>query len=243
MGLKVTISAGIAWLTLDRPDRLNSFMAGDYRDLRVGLEQARADPSVRVIVLTGAGRAFSAGADRSLMDASTSPSELAHATTELAALLDILGRCEKPTIAAVNGSAVGVGCTILLYFDLVVMSASARLRLPFTALGMVPEAGSTTLLPLHARWADTVWAMLSSEWIDAPTAYRMGIAWRIVPDADLIDAAEHAASTIAMLNPEAVSATKELLITGRADIVRSAVDREFAKMSALFGAKNNGAQN
>ncbi|MDH6242742.1 enoyl-CoA hydratase-related protein [Mycobacterium sp. OTB74] len=235
MSLKETIAEGVAWLTLDSPERLNAFTGSDYRDLRVVLQRALAAPSVRVIVLTGSGRAFSAGADRSLVDGTASPSELERAGAEFAAMLDILGRCEKPIIAAVNGLAVGIGCTMLLYCDLVLMGESARLRLPFTALGMVPEAGSSALLPARARWADTVWAMLSGEWIDAQTAYRMGIAWQVVPESELVDSAGKAASTIAALDPAAVAGTKRLLIAGRADVARGAMDREIAEMAALFG--------
>jgi enoyl-CoA hydratase/carnithine racemase len=242
MNLREAVADGVAWLILDRPERLNAFTGSDYRDLRVALERALADPSVRVIVLTGSGRAFSAGADRSLLDGTASPSELELAGTEFDAMLNILGRCEKPTIAAVNGLAVGIGCTMLLYCDLVLMGESARLRLPFTALGMVPEAGSSALLPARARWADTVWAMFSSEWIDAQTAYRMGIAWQVVPESELADSAGKAASTIAALDPAAVAATKRLLIAGREDIAHSAMDREFAAMATLFGQRGSNSQ-
>lgn len=234
-GLKELVGEGVAWLILDRPQQLNAFDVSDYRDLRVALERSSADSSIRAIVITGNGRAFSAGAHRSLLDGTASPSQRQLAATEFDAMLNVIGRCEKPLIAAVNGLAVGIGCTILLYCDLVVMNESARLRLPFTALGIVPEAGSSALLPARARWPDTVWAMLSSEWIDAQAALDMGIAWRVVPDAELTATAANAASTIAALDPAAVSATKRLLTAGRADTARAAIDRELTEMAALFG--------
>jgi enoyl-CoA hydratase/carnithine racemase len=234
-GLQVVVDEGVAWLILDRPEQLNAFDGGDYRDLRVALERSSADSSIRAIVLTGNGRAFSAGAHRSLLDGSASPSQLQLASTEFNEMLDVLGRFDKPLIAAVNGVAVGIGCTVLLYCDLVVMNETARLRLPFTALGIVPEAGSSVLLPARARWPDAVWAMLSSEWIDAQKAYDMGIAWRVVPDSKLAATAAEAASAIAALDPAAVSATKRLLTAGRADTARAAIDRELAEMAALFG--------
>ena len=223
----------MTWLTFDRAERLNAFTGGDYRDLRVAVERAVADPATRVIVLTGAGRAFSAGADRSLLDGTASPSDRELASSEFGAMLEAIDRCDKPIIAAVNGLAVGIGSTVLLHCDLVLIAESARLRFPFTALGIVPEAGSSALLPARARWADAVWAMLSSEWLDAHAALAMGLAWRVVPDTELIVEAEQAAATIAALDPAAVAATKRLLTAGRTDVARAAMDRELAEMATL----------
>jgi len=232
---------GVARLTFDRPERLNAFRGSDYRDLRVAIERARSDASVRVILLTGSGRAFSAGADRSLLNGTAPAVDRQLASTEFSAMLEAFGRCDKPIVAAVNGLAVGVGCTILLHCDLVLVAASARLRLPFTALGIVPEAGSSALLPARARWGDAVWAMLSSEWIDAQSALTMGLAWRVVGAEDLLAEASAAAATIAALDPDAVAATKRLLTAGRADLVRAAMDRELVEMSALVRDPGPGA--
>lgn len=226
---------GITWLTFDRPERLNAFTGADYRDLRVAIERAVDDQATRVIVLTGTGRAFSAGADRSLLDGTASSTDRELAATEFGAMLEAVGGCEKPIVVAVNGLAIGIGCTVLLYCDLVLVAESARLRLPFTALGIVPEAGSSTLLPARARWGDTAWAMLSSEWLDAPAALALGLAWRVVPDAGLLEEAAATAATIAALDPAAVAATKRLLIAGRAAAARSAMEREMVELAALLG--------
>jgi enoyl-CoA hydratase/carnithine racemase len=224
---------GTTWLTFDRPERLNSFTGNDYRDLRIALERATSDTATRVIVLTGTGRAFSAGAERSLADGTTPAADLKLADDEFAALLEAIDQCDKPILAAVNGLAVGIGCTILLHCDLVIMAESARARLPFTSLGIAPEAGSSALLPARARWGDAMWAMLSSDWLDAPGCLAM--AWRVVPDADLLDDIEHAASTLAARDPAAVTATKRLLVAGRADAVRAAMQREYEEMRTLRG--------
>jgi len=141
---------------------------------------------------------------------------------------------EKPVLAAVNGLAVGIGCTMLLHCDLVIIAESARVRFPFTALGLVPEAGSSALLPLRARWADAMWAMLSSEWIDAAAAVEMGLAWRSVPDAELREQTHGAAVTIAAHDVASVAATKRLLISGREEVFRAATARELAEMSKLL---------
>jgi enoyl-CoA hydratase/carnithine racemase len=231
VSVRVEDRAGVRWLTLDRPERLNALTGADYRDLRVAVERVTSDPSIRALVLTGAGRAFSAGADRSLLDGSATDDERALAGTEFGAMLDAFGACDTPVLAAVNGLAVGIGCTILLHCDLVLVAESARLRLPFTALGIVPEAGSSALLPARP---DATWAMLSSEWIDAPAAVAMGLAWQVVPDDELAAEVGRAAATIATLDPAAVSATKRLLLAGRADVVRSARAREEAEMASLL---------
>jgi enoyl-CoA hydratase/carnithine racemase len=223
----------VVWLTLDRPERLNAFRVVDYRDLRVAVERSAADAGVRVIVVTGNGRAFSAGADRSLVDGTAFAEERAAASEEFIRFLGTLADCDKPLIAAVNGLAVGIGVTMLLYFDFVMAVESARFRLSFTALGLAPEAGSSVLLAARARWADAMWAMLSSEWIEAETARDMGLAWRLVPDDSLREEASKVAATLADLNPESVMATKRLMNAGRAEAARLAIDREMVEMGRL----------
>lgn len=224
----------VTWLRFERPERLNSFTAADYRDLRTALERADADADVHVVVLTGGGRAFSSGADRSLLDPSD-PAGRAGAGKEFTGLLTVLAGFAKPLLAAVNGLAVGIGCTMLLYCDLVLAAASARFRLPFTALGIVPEAGSTALLPARARSSEATWAMLSGEWFDAAAAARLGLVWQVVPDAQLTERAAGAAATLAALDPAAVAATKRLLTAGRAEVAGRAVERELGEMARLLG--------
>jgi enoyl-CoA hydratase/carnithine racemase len=223
----------VAWLTFDRPEQLNAFTVAGYRDLRFALERLGIDDSVRAVVMTGRGRAFSAGADRSLLDGALPGSELEDARAEFTRLLETLGSFQKPLFAAVNGIAVGFGCTILLYCDVVILAETARLRLPFTALGIVPEAGSSTLLPARARLADAMWAMLSSEWIDAAAAVRSGLALRSVSDIDLIDEVTQAAAVIAAHDPRSVAATKRLMTSGRASEARQAIRRELDEMLAI----------
>jgi enoyl-CoA hydratase/carnithine racemase len=224
------------WLEFDRPQCLNAFTVAGYRGFREALDRLAADDAVRVVVLTGRGRAFSAGADRSLLDVAPPGGERRQAGEEFGKLLESLGGFPKPLFAAVNGLAVGFGATMLLYCDVVVLAQTARLRFPFTALGIVPEAGSSVLLPARARWADTLWVMLSSEWIDAAEAVRSGFAWRCVADAELVDEVTGAAAVVAAHDPRAVAATKRLLTRGAAGEVRSAIRRELAEMLAIRSA-------
>jgi enoyl-CoA hydratase/carnithine racemase len=228
------------WLEFDRPQCLNAFTVAGYRGLRAALDRHATDDTARVVVLTGRGRAFSAGADRSLLDAALPDGERRQAGEEFGQLLETLGSFPKPLFAAVNGLAVGFGATMLLYCDVVILGETARLRFPFTALGIVPEAGSSVLLPARARWADTMWAMLSSEWIDAADAVRTGLAWRCVPDAELVDEVTNAAAVVAAHDPRAVAATKRLLTRSAAGEVRSAIRRELEEMLALQSAREVG---
>lgn len=231
--LQQRTDGGVTWLTFDRPERLNSFTVADYRDLRVAVQRAAANEAIRAVVLTGNGRAFSAGADRSLLDPMSEAPDRAAAGEEFGALLEELCTLEKPLLAAVNGLAVGFGCTMLLYCDLVLAAESARFRMPFTALGIVPEAGSTFLLPARARWDEAMWATLSSEWIDASAARDLGIAWRVVADSSLLDQTAKAAVTIAAHDPGSIAATKRLLTAGQADASRRAIARELDEMRRL----------
>jgi enoyl-CoA hydratase/carnithine racemase len=226
----------VRWLTFDHPERLNSFTVHDYQAFCAAMVEATTDPEVRVIVVTGKGRAFSAGADRSLLggESGSTDGPRARAGAEFARFLHLLRECDKPLLAAVNGLAVGVGCTMLAYCDLVLAAESARFKLPFTAMGIVPEAGSSVLFPARARWDETMWAMLSSEWVSAGQARDMGLVWRVVADNSLAEETAAVAATIALHDPAAVAATKRLLVEGRSDAARLANDRELAAMSDLL---------
>lgn len=227
---------GVVWLTFDRPDKLNAFTADGYTDLAAALDRLDADAAVRVVVLTGNGRAFTAGGDLSLIAPTLTDDERHRADVAFTSAVGALARFAKPLLAAVNGLAVGFGCTALLYCDVVVVAETARLRMPFTALGIVPEAGTTALLPARTRWPDATWALLSSEWIDAVSAVTMGLALRVVRDDTLASTVAGHAATLAALDPAAVAATKRLLSEGVMAATREAAEREAAAMRALLGA-------
>jgi enoyl-CoA hydratase/carnithine racemase len=226
-----------AWLTFTRPENLNAFTIAGYTELRIALQRLASDDAVRAVVLTGNGRAFSVGADRSLLTGLLPEAERLSAGAEFKLLLDVLATFEKPLFAAVNGLSVGFGATLLLFCDVILFAETARLRMPFTALGLVPEAGSSALFPARVRWADSMWAMLSSEWIDASAAHEMGLAWKVVPDADLTAQTAAAANVLTALDPTSVSATKRLMTEGRQRDARLAYDRELEAMHTLLEAK------
>ena len=180
-------------LTLNRPEVLNAFNEALYQATAEALAAAAEDAGVAVVLLTGAGRAFSAGNDLKEMQARISDPQMANQGSHFTTMIDTLSRFPKPLICAVNGVGVGIGTTILGYADLVFMSSTARLKCPFTSLGVAPEAASSYLLPQLMGRQNAAWLLMSSEWLSADEALRMGLVWKVCEPSELIaDARRHA---------------------------------------------------
>jgi enoyl-CoA hydratase/carnithine racemase len=151
------------------------------------------------------------------------------------ALLDL----RKPLICAVNGVALGIGTTILGYADLVFMADSARLKCPFTSLGVAPEAASSYLLPQLMGRQNAAWLLLSSEWVSAEEAHRMGIAWRVCePDQLLAEARRHAEVLASRPIPSLI-AVKQTMVEPLREEIRAALSREYAQFETLLGSAAN----
>lgn len=220
--LKLDRHGRVSLLTLNRPARKNAFDAAQYTLFREALEQVLADDEVRALVVTGAGNDFSAGADLS---------EGAAALETFPGFLEALSRFEKPIIAAVRGAAVGVGATMLLHCDIVYLGQSARLRFPFAALGLVPEAGSSLLLPQLIGPQRAAELLFTADWIDAEAALEFGLAARIHPDTELLEAALEKAEQIAANPTGALRAAKRLLLAPRREALEAALEREMKAMT------------
>jgi enoyl-CoA hydratase/carnithine racemase len=204
MGVLVDDRDGVRLLTFDRPEVLNAFDGALYHAAADALAAARADDSVKVVVLTGSGRAFSAGQDLKEMArlaegaaAGTLGGE-AEGATGFPALLDVVQEFDKPLVAAVNGLAIGIGFTILAHCDLVLVAEDARLRAPFAPLGVAPEAASSYLFPLRMGWQRAAYVLLSGEWVSGAQAVECGMALRTCPPDDLLAEALDLAATIAV---------------------------------------------
>ena len=165
-------------LTLNRPEALNAFNEALYDATAEALLAAADDPEVAVVLLTGTGRGFSAGTDLAEMQARITDPNFTTGKHSFPGLIDALSAFPKPLICAVNGVGVGIGATILGYADLVFMSSTARLKCPFTSLGVAPEAASSYLLPQLVGRQNAAWLLMSSEWVEADEALRMGLVWR-----------------------------------------------------------------
>lgn len=232
-------------LALNRPERLNAFNGQMVVDLATALQQATADPEIRVILLTGSGRAFSAGADlKEVADhfshTATSPEKAPPVKVDaFAELIAILTDLSKPLVVAVNGVGVGFGMTILGFADVAFMSSEARLRCPFTAIGAPPEAASTYLLPLLLGRQNAAWTLLSSDWITADHALQMGLVWQICSPGDLITTAHRHAEQLAEKPAHILTTVKRLLNAPHREQIAAAAERENEAMSELLGTGSN----
>lgn len=241
MSIDLTIDGAVAVITMNRPERKNAFDRAQYDALGVVLGRIDADENVRVAVLTGAGAAFSSGQDLK---------EMAEMATAVAAgdtnaggstgaggftvLLDALESFGKPLIAAVNGVAVGIGMTLLPYCDIVLVASSARMRVPFSELGVPPEAASSVLFADRVGWQRAAELLLTSRWIDADEAVKIGMALRVEPDETLMTSALSLAHDIASKSAYSTRVIKRLMVDGRGDRTREARAREEALFAALF---------
>jgi len=178
-------------LTLDRPEALNAFDNALYDATAAALNEAAADDEVAVVVITGSGRAFSAGQDlvemaelaagMGIPGPEAEPESLKGVVSGFPGLLDALQSFPKPLMAAVNGLGLGIGFTMLAHCDLVLIAEGARLKTPFTSLGVAPEAASSLLFPVRMGWQQAARVLFTSDWISAAEAVELGIALRVCP--------------------------------------------------------------
>ena len=218
-------------LTLDRPEALNAFNQALYHALAEAMEAAADDDTVSVVVLTGEGRAFSAGNDLLEMAApNAGADELVHGFPRL---LDICRTFPKPFICAVNGLALGIGATILGYADLAFMSTEARIKCPFSSLGVAPEAASSYTFPTIMGRQQAAWVLMSSEWFGAEQCREMGLVLSVHEPDDLLDVAMDHARTLARLPLVSLIETKALIVAPHVDAIvaaRAAEDEAFARL-------------
>ena len=182
----------VVLLTLNRPDKLNAWTPQMSGELTDAIESADADPSVGAVVVTGAGRGFCAGADISaVFDAQLSGDAGASTPARPARARDWIEliRATKPIVAAVNGPAVGVGLTMILPFDRIVVAESAKLSVRFVKMGLVPELASSSFLPQRCGFGAASDLMLSGKTVLGPEAVAIGLADEVTADDDVVDVA------------------------------------------------------
>jgi enoyl-CoA hydratase/carnithine racemase len=221
--------AGVATLRLNRPEKKNAITHAMYAALADALIEADRDEAVRALLLCGAGGNFTAGND--LADFANRPPAFADAPS--ARFLRAIAQFKKPLVAAVDGNAVGVGVTMLLHCDLIYASDRAKLRLPFVDLGLVPEAGSSLLLPRlvgHQRAAEL---LLLCDSLDAARAHELGLVNAVLPAAELEAHAQQICARLARKAPSALCHTKALLRETQHATVLERIEQE----GAIFGAQ------
>ena len=226
--------SGIATLTLNRPKKMNAFTPSMHRGISAMIKDAANDDEVRVLVITGTGRAFCVGADvKSLEEGfESSIEDLAGAAPELLSV--VLVRMRKPVIAAINGIAAGGGLDAACACDIRIASDRARFSSLFVRRGLVPTMGGTYLLPRLIgtdRACEMIW---TGDMIDANEAERIGLVTRVVPHDELSPAVEELALKLASGPPLAIAGAKRLIYQGLSQDLDSALEdimREYAALS------------
>lgn len=241
MILQIDDDNRVRTLTLNRPEALNAFSEALYDATAEALLAAAGDPEVAVVLITGAGRAFSAGADLTEMQARITDPELMPGKSGFTEMIDALSRFPKPLICAVNGVGVGIGATILGYADLAFMSSTARLKCPFTSLGVAPEAASSYLLPQLIGRQNAAWLLMSSEWVDAGEALRMGLVFKVCEPSELLAEARRHAQILAARPISSLMAVKDAMVEPILPEITAASARENAHFAELMGAQANAA--
>lgn len=235
--LRCEDSDRVRLLTLNRPKALNAFNVELYDAVCHALDTAAEDPGIATVVITGAGRAFSAGQDLGEM---ARPPKLQGG--EPHGFIPFIERVEsfpKPLIAAVNGVGIGIGLTLLPHCDLVFIARGARLRAPFVSLGVTAEAGSSALLPERIGWQNAAHLLYTAGWLEAEQAVEVGLAWRLCEPEKLMGEVLSTAREIAQMPIDSLVTTKTLLLDARLDGVRAAREREMVRFARLVGGPAN----
>lgn len=221
-------------LRFNRPEALNAFNDAMFDAVAAEVLAATDDDTVKVLVITGEGRAFSAGMDLADRQEKDNPPE--HG---FGGMFEALIEFPKPLLLAINGVGVGFGCTITGLADLVFMAESARLRCPFSALGLTAEAASTVTFPAMLGPQAANWVLLSSEWLDARTCKEYGMAFEVVADNVLLQHTLERAQVLASKPLASLITTKEMLMAPRREALREASEIETAGLGSLMGGPAN----
>ena len=202
--LTFQVADRIATITVNRPDKLNALNDALMRELGLAIEEAQARDDVGAVLLTGAGRAFVAGADIAELAGQSATDGKARAERGQR-VFRMFEQSPKPTLAAINGFALGGGCELAMACHLRLASDAAKFGQPEVKLGIVPGYGATQRLPRLVGKGRALQLLLTGEMIDAPEAFRIGLVNRVVPAGELLDAARAMLATILGQGPLAVA--------------------------------------
>src|SRR5437773_9356463 len=233
--IRVEADGPVRIVTLTRPDQLNAVNDELHRSLARVFPQLGADADARVAVITGEGRAFSAGGDFDLLDRMSKDRVLRRNTlAEGREIVLNMLRCRIPVIAAVNGPAVGLGCSVIALSDVVYMAESAYLSDPHVVVGLVAADGGPLTWPLHTSLLLAKEYAFTGDRITAQRAAAIGLANHVCPDDEVLPAALATAHKIAALPPQAVEATKRVLNLHVERAVLATIDFAMASATEPF---------
>lgn len=235
----ITKDGAVATVTLNRPERLNAFngkMTAEVGEAFVALE---GDPDVRAIVLTGAGRGFSAGLDMQEAGAQRGGGAAAGRAAIAVPMAKLIRQMRKPVIAAINGVAYGMGFTIPLCCDMRLAADEAKISLFFTRAGLIPELGSTYLLPRLIGMGRALELCCTARTLDGKEAERLGLVNRSVPLARLPEAVKEVTDQILECAPMAVAMAKKGLYQGSVSDLDTALTFESMGLDACFKSEDH----
>jgi enoyl-CoA hydratase/carnithine racemase len=240
--LEYTVADGIGTILLNRPHRKNAFTLDMIDTWAQALRDARTDPDVRVVVLTGAGDAFCSGVDLDRRQDATPATPLErkeNLTERIHRIPFALEDLDKPVIAAINGVAVGAGMDMALMCDMRIMARSARLSEGYVRVGLVPGDGGCYYLPRLVGTAKALELLLTGDFIDAEEAGRLGIANHVVDDADLAGAVDTLARKIADGPPVAIRTIKRAVYQSARSDLRTALDLISSHMAVVTSTEDS----
>jgi enoyl-CoA hydratase/carnithine racemase len=236
--IRIDDHARVRVIRFDRPEARNAFNEALYDAVADALIDAGSDGGVAVVVLTGVGSAFCAGTDLFEMKQRGSGPFVA-GRHGFAGLVDQLVAFPKPLVCAVNGLAVGVGATMLGLADLVLMSTDARVRCPFTILGVAPEAASSFTFPRLLGRQRATWLLMSSEWVGAADCLALGLAWKVCPPDQLMPETMRHAEVLAAKPISSLVETKRVIVAPWRQEIDAARLREGEAFGRLLGGPAN----
>jgi 2-(1,2-epoxy-1,2-dihydrophenyl)acetyl-CoA isomerase len=228
------LSEGVLTLTLNRPEALNSFTIPMKEELLAALKDAARNRDVRALVLTGAGRAFSAGQDLKERQGADVPDLGTELRLRYNPIIVAMRRLEKPIIGAINGVAAGAGCSIALACDIRLAADNASFLQAFGRVGLVPDTGSSWFLPRLVGYARAAELVFTADPIDAATAESWGLVNRVVPADELITEANALATRLAQAAPLALALAKRSLNRALDTNLEDALEYE-AQLQAIAG--------
>jgi 2-(1,2-epoxy-1,2-dihydrophenyl)acetyl-CoA isomerase len=224
--ISLQIDGGIARITVERASRLNAYRDQTADELVDAFTRAEADPGVRVLILTGAGRAFGAGYDLSTLDPGATPDLERVLEVHFNPLIRRMRASRLPIVSKINGPCAGASVGVALAGDIVVAARSAYLYEPFVGIALVPDAGNTLFLSQLAGRVRAAPAMLLGDRIGADEAREWGLIWRVFDDERLDDETDALARRLAERAPSAVAATKRLISAASDAALDSQLDLE-----------------
>lgn len=236
--IDVTDDGRVRVITLQRPEAKNAMSIAMWDGAADAFLEAQDDPSIAVVVFTGSGDSFSAGQDVIEMGRMAMGEKL-EARHGFAGLTRILIDFPKPLVLAVNGMGLGFGATILGVADLVFMSSTARLKCPFTTLGVAPELASSATFPALVGRQNATWALMSAEWLSAEQCKEMGLAFEICEPDALMETTMAHARTLASRPISSLIACKRTIVGPMQPLLHEAHERENAEFAVLMGAPAN----